>query len=129
MSGITFHADLVDRLMREFPGVIRGMKDSSNTLDLEREILRRHPDLEIFPGSEVLLADARRDGFAGCISGSVCLWPQLATRVWSEGAPVDAQRIVELRQSLSGAPLIEAVRSRVAGETGDSSWLRSAPPL
>jgi dihydrodipicolinate synthase/N-acetylneuraminate lyase len=76
-----------------------------------------------------LLADARRDGFAGCISGSVCLWPQLATRVWSEGAPVDAQRIVELRQSLSGAPLIEAVRSRVAGETGDSSWLRSAPPL
>ncbi len=58
MSGITFHPDLVDRLIREFPGIICGIKDSSNTLDLEREIHRRRPDLAVFPGSEILLADA-----------------------------------------------------------------------
>ena len=98
MSGITFHPDLVDRLIREFPGIICGIKDSSNTLDLEREIHRRRPDLAVFPGSEVLLADARTEGFAGCVSGSVCLWPQLAARVWRDGDPEAFTRIVEFRQ-------------------------------
>lgn len=129
MSGITFHPGLVDRLVKDFPGIICGVKDSSNTLDLEREIHRRHPDLAMFPGSEVLLADARTDGFAGCISGSVCLWPDLAARVWREGLAKDSDELVELRQSLSGTPLIEAVRSRVAQERNDPSWSRSAPPL
>jgi len=129
MSGITFHPDLVDRLVKEFPGIICGLKDSSNTLDLEREIHRRHPSLAVFPGSEVLLADARTDGFAGCVSGSVCLWPELAARVWQSGATAAADELVELRQSLSGTPLIEAVRSRVALQTNDSTWLRSIPPL
>lgn len=129
MSGITFHPDLVDRLVKAFPGIICGLKDSSNTLDLEREIHRRHPNLAVFPGSEVLLADARTDGFAGCISGSVCLWPDLAARVWREGSAADTEQLVELRQSLSGTPLIEAVRLRVTRETNDPRWLRSVPPL
>lgn len=129
MSGITFHADLVDRLLNAFPGIIRGIKDSSNTLDLEREIHRRHPDLELFPGSEVLLADARSDGFAGCISGSVCLWPRLAARVWRDADAADVERLVALRQSLAGPPLIETVRTRVARERNDPAWLRSIPPL
>ncbi len=85
MSGITFHAALVERLVREFPGIIRGVKDSSNTIELEREIHGRCPDLDVFPGSESLLADARADGLAGCISGSVALWPELAAQVWREG--------------------------------------------
>jgi 4-hydroxy-tetrahydrodipicolinate synthase len=129
MSGITFHADLVDRLTGEFPGIIRGVKDSSNTLELEREIHQRHSDLEVFPGSETLLAQARADGFAGCISGSVCLWPQLAARVWREAPAEDVARLGELRQSLGTGGLIEAVRMRLAQETGDAEWLRSVPPL
>ena len=129
MSGITFHPDLVDRLIREFPGIICGIKDSSNTLDLAREIHRRRPDLAVFPGSEVLLADARTEGFAGCISGSVCLWPQLAARVWRDGDSESFTRLVEFRQSLSGMPLIEAVRARVAEQQADPAWRRSLPPL
>lgn len=129
MSGITFHPDLVDRLVKAFPLIIYGVKDSSNTLDLEREIHRRHPDLAVFPGSEVLLADARTDGFAGCISGSVCLWPGLAARVWREGAQSDVHELVALRQSLADARLITAVRSRIAEQQRDPSWLRSIPPL
>jgi 4-hydroxy-tetrahydrodipicolinate synthase len=129
MSGITFHPDLVDRLVKAFPGIICGVKDSSNTLDLEREIHRRHPELAVFPGSEVLLDDARTDGFAGCISGSVCLWPQLAARVWRDGLEAEVEELVSLRQSLAGKPLIEAVRRQVAQERGDPSWLRSIPPL
>jgi 4-hydroxy-tetrahydrodipicolinate synthase len=129
MSGITFHPDLVDRLVKTFPYIICGIKDSSNTLDFEREIHRRHPDLAVFPGSEVLLADARTDGFAGCISGSVCLWPQLAARVWTDGNPADVEELVALRNSLAGRPLIEAVRERTAQNQADATWRRSIPPL
>jgi 4-hydroxy-tetrahydrodipicolinate synthase len=129
MSGITLHADLVDQLIRAFPGTIAGVKDSSNTLELEREIHARHPDLAVFPGSEALLGQARADGFAGCISGSVCLWPQLAARAWREGLPDDCERIAELRESLSSRPLIQAVRLRIAQETRDPSWLRTMPPV
>lgn len=129
MSGITFHPDLVDLLVKRYPHIICGLKDSSNTLDVEREIHRRHREFSVFPGSEVLLADARADGFAGCISGSVCLWPQLAHRVWRDGSQEDAAQLVAQRQSLAGVPLIAAVRSRVAQQRNDEAWLRSLPPL
>ena len=129
MSGITFHPDLVDRLVKRYPQIICGLKDSSNTLDVEREVHRRHPHLSVFPGSEVMLADARAHGFAGCISGSVCLWPQLAGRVWRDGSEAEIAQLVGLRQALAGAPLIAAVRSRVAQQRNDTAWLRSIPPL
>ncbi len=129
MSGITFHGDLYERLTAQFPGIIRGLKDSSNTQALERELHERRPESAIFPGSEALLPAARESGLAGCISGTVCLWPQLASRAWHEGRRGDCEQVVALRRGLDGAPLIPAVRGRVARETGDSDWLRSVPPL
>ncbi len=129
MSGITFHPDLVDRLVKEFPSVIRGLKDSSNTLSLERDIHARHPDLRIFPGSEILLRQARDFGLAGCISGSVCLWPQAAARAWHEGQAADCTQVAALRQTLNGGPFVPMVRARVARQNGDVGWLRSLPPV
>jgi 4-hydroxy-tetrahydrodipicolinate synthase len=128
MSGITFHPDLVDRLLAAFPGAIAGMKDSSNDRTLQREILTRHPELRIFPGSETYLLDAKRDGAAGCISGSVCLWPQLAHDAFSQDDATLAERMRVERDALTGAPLIALVRRRVATMRNDDAWLRAMPP-
>lgn len=128
MSGITFHPDLIDRLMLAHPGIIGGVKDSSSDAQLQREIAARHPELRIYPGSESGLSEARERGCAGCISGSVALWPELAARVWS-GEPALQPELTRLRESLAGMPLIAAVRRRVAEATGDSAWERSVPPL
>jgi len=128
MSGVTFHADLVDRLLAHYPGVIAGMKDSSNDLALERELHERHPEFAILPGSEELLPEVIAGNLAGCISGSVCLWPDLAAQAWRERDMQKAAEVRELRKAMP-MPFIPAVRTRVAAEQKNDAWLRSMPPL
>jgi 4-hydroxy-tetrahydrodipicolinate synthase len=128
MSGITFHARLVDRLLKEFPGVIGGMKDSSNDLALELELHAVYPEFAILPGSEELLPEVLGEGLAGCISGSVCLWPELAAQALRERDMAKALQVRDLRMALP-KPLIPAVRARVAAEQKNEAWLRSIPPL
>jgi 4-hydroxy-tetrahydrodipicolinate synthase len=129
MSGITFHPDLVDRLMAVFPGTIGGLKDSSNDRALQAEVLARHPHLALLPGSEHYLADAVTAGAAGCISGSVALWPELANAVHRDREPDAARQLAARRETLSGLPFIAAVRHCIARNRADDSWRTPMPPL
>lgn len=128
MSGVRFHPELVERLMREFPGVIGGIKDSSNDTALQETLADGHADLAVFPSSEAYLTQARQADFAGCISGSVALWPKLAADVWG-GEETQQKRLSALRSSLAGIPLISAVRRITAQRTNDPTWERCIPPL
>ncbi len=128
MSGITFHADLVDRLMAAFPGVIGGMKDSSNDVALQRELLARHPELRVFPSTEETLVDAKSRGLAGCISGSVALWPQPAHQAYANADAAAGVLLRSARAALGGKPLIAQVREGVAKARNDEVWLRAMPP-
>ena len=128
MSGITFHADLVDRLIEAFPGTIGGMKDSSNDVALQREVLARHPELRVFPSTEETLVDAKSRGIAGCISGSVALWPQLAHQAYANADTAAGTQVRDARIALAGKPLIPQMRERVAKARNDRAWLRSMPP-
>ncbi len=129
MSGITFTADLVDRLMESFPAKIVGMKDSSNDASLQREVLRRHPELRVFTGSEESLPDVLTFGGAGCISGSVALWPQLAGDYYRTRDEKLGEELTQKRRSLSGGSLITTVRERIAQGRHDDNWRRGIPPL
>ncbi len=128
MSGIAFRPDLVDRLLESFPGIIAGIKDSSNDLALQREIHRRHADLLVYPSSEAFLSDARQEGFAGCISGTVALWPELGARVWA-GDSASQPQLTKHRQAVSAHAIIPAVRYVLARRTGAAEWERCVPPL
>lgn len=128
MSGITLHPDLVDRIVDACPGIVAGIKDSSNDRALQAELLLRHPEFAIFPGSESYLLDAGRAGAAGCISGSVALWPLLARDAFA-GNGAQMKRLETLRRSLDALPMIPAVRYLIAKERGDESWMRPMPPL
>lgn len=129
MSGITFRAELVDRLLREFPDVIAGMKDSSNDARLQAEILSNHPGLAVLPGSEADLLAAKSRGASGCISGSVALWPELARHVFANGDESAGARLWQARAALDGFPFIPAVRYVTARLRHDPSWERPVPPL
>ncbi len=128
MSGVTFHPGLVDRLIANYPGVIGGIKDSSNDAALQAQIFAQHPDLLVYPSSEAFLSDARERGYAGCISGTVALWPELAARVWK--GDLSAQReLTQRRESIARVPLIAGVRYLRAKQTGKGDWERCLPPL
>ena len=129
MSGIAFTVPLVERLMNEFPGRISGMKDSSNDTALQRELVKRHPELRIFTGSEETLADVLSFGGAGCISGSVALWPQLAGDYYRTRDANLGEKLAQQRRSLNGASLIATVRERLAQTRNDDNWRRAIPPL
>ncbi len=129
MSGVEFHPDLVDRLMAAFPEAIAGMKDSSNDAKLQRGILARHPNFAILPGSEAELRAARARGAAGCISGSVALWPRLAGAVFAGGDERQAAELQRRRAALDGVPLVPAMRYLTATLRADPAWERPVPPL
>ncbi len=129
MSGITFHLDLLARLLDAFPGRILGIKDSSNDRNYQREAVACHPELAVFPGSEGYLLEALRYGAAGCISGSVALWPQLAQAVCRDRGAEDGSDLSAKRAGIEGAPLIPAMHARIAQTRGDDEWRRVVPPL
>ena len=114
--------------MERYPGIIGGMKDSSNTLALERELHAHYPDFAILPGSEELLPEVLEQELAGCISGSVCLWVELAADAWKNRNREQAEEVARLRRQVA-PPIIVSVRETVARQTGSQAWLRSVPPL
>jgi 4-hydroxy-tetrahydrodipicolinate synthase len=128
MSGITFHPTLVGRLLGEFPGVIAGMKDSSNDPLLQKKLLNSQSGFLIFPGSESNLRSAIARGAAGCISGSVALWPELAQAVFTRDDESRARQLTQQRAELEGVPFVPAVRRRIAQERGEPAWERAVPP-
>ena len=128
MSGVALHADLVDRLVEASGDRIFGMKDSSNDECLQSEIICRRPGFSIFPGSESDLAEAKRRGAAGCISGSVALWPRLAKNVFESGDEAQASELNRRRAALDGVPLVGAMRYLIAAQRGEPEWERTMPP-
>jgi 4-hydroxy-tetrahydrodipicolinate synthase len=128
MSGVALHADLVDRLVEASGDRIFGMKDSSNDECQQSEIICRRPGFSIFPGSESDLAEAKRRGAAGCISGSVALWPRLAKNVFESGDEAQASELNRRRAALDGVPLVGAMRYLIAAQRGEPEWERTMPP-
>jgi 4-hydroxy-tetrahydrodipicolinate synthase len=128
MSGIAFSLSLIDRLVAAFGNVICGMKDSSNDAQLQAGVLEKHPRLKIFPGSESDLLAAKMRGAAGCISGSVALWPELACEVFAKGEPVKAEELRQKRAALDGVPFVPSMRYLTAASRNEPAWLRPMPP-
>jgi 4-hydroxy-tetrahydrodipicolinate synthase len=127
MSGTTFGVELTGTLIERFGSIIAGIKDSSNDQQLQRDLIAAFPQLRVFPGSEGYLTHARGYGAAGCISGTVALWPALARDVWN-GNDASSAELTRLRDSV-GHPLIANVRARIAQARKDDAWLRAVPPL
>lgn len=124
-SGVAFSAELVERLLHAFPHAIAGIKDSANDRALQRDVARRLPEFAVFPSSEAYLREALAAGAAGCISGTVALWPGLAQAVYQSGDECAAEALANRRHAIEGDSLIENVRRAVALQRNDDSWLRS----
>lgn len=131
ITGIVFTAELVRRISNVVP--VAGLKDSSNSMDYMRELHAAFPDLRILPSSESVLPQVKRDGFAGCISGTVALWPHFAAALWAQPdtdhARFLSEEVADMRATVTSYPLIGAVRALVALERKDDDWLRCLPPL
>ncbi|MEM7404250.1 MAG: dihydrodipicolinate synthase family protein [Pseudomonadota bacterium] len=135
VSNVPITLTLIERLLRDFPGVIAGVKDSSGDWSNTKAMLDNfQPEgFDVFPGSETFLLAALREGGAGCISATANVNPAAIAALnatWQDD-DADAQqtRLNEIRDIFQGYVMIPALKAAVAHYGGDPEWVRLRPPL
>jgi 4-hydroxy-tetrahydrodipicolinate synthase len=109
-----------------------GLKDSAGRWDRTEELMTKHSELLIFPGSDDLMAKSFQAGARGAISGTANAFPELVSGIYrahqSGGDPYAAQtRLDEARKIMMDYPIIAVSKSILAHRGVERMWVR--PPL
>jgi 4-hydroxy-tetrahydrodipicolinate synthase len=132
-TAVPYPLDLVERLHREYPDVVVGLKDSAGDLAFSRELACRLPAFDVFPGSEASLAESRKSRLAGCISATTNITGALAQVGWRDPDSDSGRQAIAdaaaVRAALAKLPLVCSVKAALADLRGDPSWGLATPPL
>jgi 4-hydroxy-tetrahydrodipicolinate synthase len=128
-SGLHWHVALIRRLLGSFGERVVGLKDSSGDMDFARAAAGVDPKFKVFPSTEAALPQARSGPFAGCISATANLNPDLCARAYRSGDAAALAEAVTIRKLFDGKPLVPGVKALLAHIHGDPQWARVAPPL
>ena len=120
---------VVERLLKAYPGVVTGIKDSSLELENTRAMLRAFPGFEVFVGTEKFLLAALREGGAGCITATANVNASAIARAFRERSEERQREIDAVRVVFEKLPMIAALKEVVARRTGDAGWRAVRPPL
>jgi 4-hydroxy-tetrahydrodipicolinate synthase len=120
---------VIGRLVRAYPGVVVGMKDSSGDFENTRAVLRAISGFEVFVGSEKFLLSNLEEGGAGCITATANVNAAAIARAFRERSKERQREIDAVRAAFEELPLIAALKETVARRTGDASWRAVRPPL
>jgi 4-hydroxy-tetrahydrodipicolinate synthase len=137
VSGVPISHDLIDRLIREFPGTVVGIKDSAGKIENMQEMIARFPGFSVLAGADPLLLPLMGMGGAGCITAtSNLVADSLATIFRHHANPAHAAevaaaqaRINAFRDLSNSYVQIPAIKAMVAFRHGDALWARTRPPL
>jgi len=138
MSATPINIPVVERLIRDYPTAIAGLKDSSGDFEnYTKVILRNFPGFGAFSGTErYLLADLQAGG-PGCISATANTTGPLAGEVMRRWRAGDADGAAEAQETLTAArlalqaftPAIPVLKALAADRTGDAAWDNMLPPF
>ncbi len=133
VAQVGFSLPLIERLRREFPKIVVGLKDSSGDWSNTKAILDANPGFEVFPGSEVFLLDGLRNGAAGCISATANISARAIRNVYDNWQGSDADRlqaeITALRKAVQSFPMIPVLKALIAHYREDPVWADVRPPF
>jgi 4-hydroxy-tetrahydrodipicolinate synthase len=135
ISQIAISFDLIEKLVAEFPGVVIGIKDSSGDWDHSRRLIELFAPagFRVFPGNELHLLPALREGAEGCISAFANINPALLQNVFQDWLKPEADKLQEevRRQgrALRKYPVIPALKAILAKWRNEPEWENVRPPL
>lgn len=133
VAQVGFSLSVVERLIKAYPGIVVGLKDSSGDWANTDALLTAFPGFATFSGSEVFLLANLRGGGAGSITatGNVNLAAIRALYDSWQGDQADAQQaeITEVRQAIQAFPMIPALKAIIASYHNDPVWQTMRPPL
>jgi len=131
--GIT--TGLVERLLKQYPTAVAGMKDSSGDWNNTKSFLDAfaRSGFDIFPGSESFLLAGLRNGGAGCISATANVNPAAIDKLYREWRKPDAdlqqEALNAVRKAVGQYVMIPALKQVVAHYANDPEWVTVRPPL
>ncbi|MEO8536725.1 MAG: dihydrodipicolinate synthase family protein [Betaproteobacteria bacterium] len=126
---------LIERLLRRYPGVIAGAKDSSGDWANATAMIDAFAadGFAVFPASESLLSRALPVGGAGCISATVNMNPAGIRALydgWNTPEGPSLQRKADAIRAIFQSPsMIPAMKRVVAEFAQDPAWRNVRPPL
>lgn len=135
LSGVPITFGLIESLLRDFPQVIAGIKDSSGDWNNMSTLMSRFPEIGVFPGSENFMLDGLRAGGVGCITATANANAKSIRKVydaWRDGnaqADEDNQRIVAVRNAIGQYPLVPALKFLAGAFRNDPAWRAVMPPM
>jgi 4-hydroxy-tetrahydrodipicolinate synthase len=134
IAQVGFSVELIDRLIRDFPQSVVGIKDSSGDWDNTKAMLdRQWDDFRVFVGSESFLLANMRNGGAGCISATANINPAAIDHLYQTWQADDADdqqaALNDIRGTTMVYPMIPALKATVAEFSGDEQWRAVRPPL
>ena len=135
VSNVPISLALIERLLKAYPGVIAGIKDSSGNWDNTKAMLERFQPqgFDVFAGSESFLLANMRGGGVGCITATGNVNPGAIAqlyRTWQQ-PDADAQQAAldAVRAIFQRLPMIPALKAAAAHFGGDAGFAAVRPPL
>jgi 4-hydroxy-tetrahydrodipicolinate synthase len=127
MTKNSVSVELTQRLAKDFPGAVIGVKDSHGDWQATERRLKELKGLQILVGDERQLAGAVRHGGAGSICGLANVAPDLLRPLAHDGK--EDPRVNAMVELLLSYPFMSAVKALVGEALGDPAWRLMRPPL
>jgi len=135
VTKINLSLSLLERLIKEYPKTVVGMKDSSGDWEYTESVIKllAPHGFRVYAGSEVFLMRTLRAGGVGCISATANVNPKAIADLaahWQESDADDHQaKLDQVRSIFAKYQMIAGMKTAVAHYSKDAEWLRVRPPL
>src|SRR5207244_8148165 len=135
VSQVPITLSLIERLLKNHPKTVAGVKDSSGDWNNTKAMLDAFAKsgFDVFAGSEVFLLDNMRNGGKGCITATGNINPGPIANVYKNWRSTEAAKlqagITATRKIVQHHPLIPALKAAVAHFGNDAPWQHCRPPL
>lgn len=135
VSGVGVPLAVIERLFREYPSMVAGIKDSAGDWAHTKTLLDafRGTGFDVFVGSESFLLANMQNGGAGCISATANVNPAAIDelyRRWNEPDAVSRQEALnEVRSIVGQHDMIASLKAVIAHFTNHPDWGNVRPPL
>ena len=133
IAKVSISLTLIGRLLKHYPDVVVGLKDSSGDWNHTEAVLQEYPSLATFCGSEIFLLDTLRHGGAGSITATANVNTNGICNVFENWEKPDAEerqaQITVIRRIFEGYAPIAALKAIVAAFYDSPEWLITRPPL
>jgi 4-hydroxy-tetrahydrodipicolinate synthase len=133
-SAVPITNALIERLLRAYPGKFKGIKDSTgdwaNTKGYADAFAAE--GFEVYCGDDSLLHATLNANGAGCITAASNVGCAVSQRVYSNWNNAEGEKaqatLTAIRKAVTSVPLIPALKSLVARNTGNADWTIIRPP-